>query len=96
MGKRSTFTSSRNTASNEAYFARRDIRKQNERNNVLYNPNRKRSESELETMRRAALKNPHGRAAQMLANDMRIPIRPKDGVTVEDVAAVAPAGTKTK
>ena len=94
--KRSTFRSTKNDAEiNLSYLARKNIRQTNERNNRMYNPDRPRDAAELETMRRAAIKNPHGRAALMLANNMRIPIAPKKGVTVTDVPAPeAPAKPK--
>lgn len=90
MKIRSTFRRNRkgssngNVSRNLHYHAVKNIRRSNERNNWLYDPSRKRDAAELETMRRAAQKNPHGRAATMLANKMQThPVKKARAVRVK-------------
>lgn len=94
--KRSTFglRQHKDAGVNAAAIGRRSYNANIDHYRSLHNPDRKRSASEMDTMRRAADRRPHGWAAKYLAGTLTRPEWAGDapnGVVVSDDASVSSA-----
>lgn len=82
--KRSTFgRPHKDRGVNAAAIGKRSWNERIDHYRTLHNPDRERSETELETMRRAAQRRPHGWAAKFLAGKLTRPDWAADNATGE-------------
>lgn len=86
----------RKSAENLSAIARRNFNQNIDHYRKLHHPDRKRSASELETMRLAAERRPHGWAAKFLAGALARPDWAEDNANGEPAATASAPAKKTR